>query len=260
MSDMSDMNDRDQRSENPLNQMDELETRVQQIARALPYPPTPQIVVKPSTRRRPNVRRVAQAAGILLLILLGLTLAVPQIRAQIAAWFHIGAVEVIVTTATPPARFTPGADLPSSLLDFPGATTLADAQAHFGHPIPLPTALPAPDRIYLIQASQPIVALAWLNARGAVDVGLQLLPQDTYMLKMTSGTPIAEKVNGASAIWIAGQHWYMLHMADGSYQLRNVDMPALIWQAADGMTYRLETERSLTEALKIADSIPARNG
>ncbi len=232
------------------------ETRVQNIARGFAYPLTPDLSASLRRGRRVSIVRLAQIAAILLLLLIGLTLAVPGIRAQVIALFHIGTVDVIVTTATPPAQFTPGADLPSSLLNFPGATTLDDAQQHFGHTILLPRALGTPDRVYLIKASAPIVALAWLDSSGTVDVSLQLFPPDTYMLKMTSGTPQPTNVNGADAIWITGQHWYMLHTVGDAYQMRVVDMPALIWSTADGMTYRLETNRSLAEALKIAESIP----
>ncbi|HVU10741.1 MAG TPA: hypothetical protein VHD90_05660 [Phototrophicaceae bacterium] len=235
---------------------DDWETRIQHTARGFAYPPTPDLATSLRRRRQVSAARLAQIAAILLLLLIGLTLAVPGIRAQVIALFHIGAVDVIVTTATPPAQFTPGADLPSSVLDFPGATSFDDAQRHFGYPIPLPSALGVPDRVYLIQASKPIVALAWLDANGAVDVSLQLFPPDTYLLKMTSGTPEPTNVNGADALWITGQHWYMLHTMGDAYQLRVVDMPALIWSTADGMTDRLETKRSLAEALTIAESIP----
>src|SRR5262249_54242916 len=122
--------------------------------------------------------------------------------------------------------------------------------------IPLPAALGEPDRVYLIQARRPVVVLAWLNADGTVKASLHLLPQDTYVLKMTSGTPEDLKVNSADALWVSNPHWYMLQTSSSAFQLRNVPAHALIWQAADGMTYRLETNLPLDEALPIAESVP----
>ena len=90
---------------------DDLETRVQKTAKAFAYPPTPDLAATFRRRRRGAARqtmlRVARVAAILLLMLIGL-MAVPQIRAQLIAFFRIGAVDVIVTTATPPARFSGG--------------------------------------------------------------------------------------------------------------------------------------------------------
>jgi hypothetical protein len=234
------------------------ETRVQKAAKAFAYPPTPDVAATFRRQRRGAARqtmlRVAQGTTILLLILMGL-MAVPQIRAQVIAFFRIGAVDVIVTTATPPARFS-GGDLPDSVLDFPGATTLEDARQHAGYPVRLPSALGVPDRVYLVQAERLIVVLVWLDASGAVDVSLHLLPSETYVLKMTSGTPASTEVNGSAAIWLADTHDYMLRMGVENYKLRNVTMPALVWEAPDGITYRLETNRSEGEAVRIAESIP----
>jgi hypothetical protein len=100
------------------------EMRVQNVAKAFPYPPTPDIAARLNRRRRASTRRYAQVAAILVIALVGIAslMTVPEIRAQVLAFFRIGAVEVIVTTATPPARFSSG-DLPESVLDFPGATT-----------------------------------------------------------------------------------------------------------------------------------------
>ena len=230
---------------------EDFEVGVQQTARDFAYPPTPTIRLR---RQRRPLRRWAQMAAVLALLLIGL-LAVPDIRAQVIAFFRIGAVQVIVTTATPPADFASG-DLPSSVLDFPGATTLDAARQQVGYPIQLPAALPAPDRVYLIDAARPLVVLVWLNDAGAVDVSLHLLPPGTYAFKMVQGDAESTQVNGQAAVWLTAPHWYMLQTRGDAYQMRQVTMPALVWQAADGMTYRLETNRSLADARRIAASIP----
>ena len=257
---------------------DDWETRVQNLAKGFSYPPTPDIAADmrkrlrterhprwrqrdSAARHRVAVRRVAQIAAIFVLVLVGL-LAVPeicaQVIAQVIALLRIGAVQVVVTTATPPARFSSSGDLPSSVLDFPGATTLEDAEQHVAYSIHLPAALAAPDRVYLIAANQPVVVLAWLDDQGGVDSSLHLLPPGTYALKMTEGVLEETEVNGARALWLDRPHWYMLKTSPSSeqMQMRSVEAHALIWEAPDGMTYRLETERPLDDALRIANSIP----
>ena len=234
---------------------EDFEVGVQQTARAFAYPPTPTIRLR---RQRRPLRRWVQMAAVLALLLIAL-LAVPDIRAQVIAFFRIGAVQVILTTATPPAEFASG-DLPSSVLDFPGVTTLDDARQQVGYPIPLPAALPAPDRVYLIDAPRPLAVLAWLNDAGAVDVSLHLLPPGTYAFKMVQGDAESTQVNGQAAVWLTAPHWYMLQTRGDAYQMRQVTMPALVWQAADGMTYRLETNRPLADARRLAESIPTGTG
>jgi hypothetical protein len=232
--------------------------RVQNVAKAFPYPPTPDIAAGLNLRRRAApLRRSAQAAAILLLVLVVSLLAVPEIRAQVLAFFRIGAVEVIVTTATPPARFASG-DLPESVLDFPGETTLEDARQHAGYPIRLPTALDSPDRVYLIQAHHPVVVLAWLDNGGAVEYSLHLLPLGTTSFKMYDGPVEETEVNGGRALWLTAPHWYVLRVNPTSdrSELREVTAHALVWETNDGMTYRLETNHPMDDALRIAESIP----
>jgi hypothetical protein len=247
MSESNDLND--------LNDQNDWETRVQNLAKMLPYPPTPDIAASLRRRRRVGVLRLAQAAAALLIVVLAL-LAVPDIRAGVIAFFRIGAVSVQVTTATPPASFGGGEMMPSSVIGFPGETTLDDARQNFGYPIDLPAALPAPDRVYLIKALQPMVVLAWLEANGGVDVSLHLLPPGTYGLKMYEGELEETQVNGARALWLPNPHMYMVQTGRDQFKRRDVLAQALVWEAPNGITYRLETDRPLDEALRIAESIP----
>jgi hypothetical protein len=231
------------------------EARVQKLAKSMPYPPTPDIAAgRRRSQRRRGQRRLAQAVATLLVVAAAL-LAVPQIRAGVAALLRIGVVEVMVTTATPHARFSAG-DLPESVLDFPGATTLDDARANAGYPIPLPPALGAPDRVYLIDAGSKITVLAWLAADGSVDESLHLLPPGTYALKMYEGDLENVQVNGRDAVWLSNPHYYMLQIARSRFAMRQVSTHALVWEARNGsMTYRLETRRPLDEAVRIAESV-----
>lgn len=238
--------------------MKDWETRVQNVAKTFPYPPTPDIAarLRQRQRRRLGGLRVAQVAVALLIVLAALLLAVPDIRAGVIAFFRIGAVEVQVTTATPLAQFRPENNLPPSVLSFPGATTLEDARQHFPYPLTLPTALGVPDRVYLIQAVQPIVVLAWLQPSGGVDVSLHLLPPGVYALKMYEGELEETQLDGVRALWLPNPHIYMLQTNRDHFERRDVLAHALVWEADNGITYRLETDRPLDDALRIAESIP----
>jgi hypothetical protein len=60
-------------------------------------------------------------------------------------------------------------------------------------------------------------------------------------------------VKGQPAVWTDGP--YMLEVRGNNYiSKRLVEGHALIWTKA-GITYRLETDLSLTEAIKIAESL-----
>ncbi len=231
------------------------ETRVQTIAKTMPYPPTPDIAARLKRGQRVRLGRLAQTAALLLILAAALLLTVPEIRAGVIAFLRIGAVDVIVTTATPPAHFASG-DLPEAVLDFPGETTLDDAQAHFGYPILLPAALGTPDRVYLVEALRPILVLAWLDANGAVKTSLHLLPPGTYSLKMYEGDLEHTNVGGREAVWLPNPHYYLIQVGRNHFAGRQVTAHALVWEAADGrMTYRLETNGTQDEARLIAASI-----
>lgn len=247
---------------------EDLEMQVERVAKALPYPPTPDIASRVASRRRERrvtPRLAPAAAGVLIMLLLAFSLlAVPEIRAQVLALLRIGAVEVVMQTATPPAVFEQGETLPASVLDFPGETLLEDAQRHAGYPVLLPAALGTPDRVYLIQGARLIVVLAWLDENGAVDVSLHLLPPSTYGLKLYEGELENVEVNGEAALWLPNPHPIVLRTGSGDadMQTRQVSMHALVWSAAAGgneITYRLETNRPLEEAISIAESVPVGN-
>src|SRR5262249_46761510 len=119
-------------------QNDALEKRLLAMNETFPYPPTPDIAT--AVRGRLNrgaqparalpTRRLLWVALIVLLILGGL-LAVPQVRAAILEWLQIGGVRIFVTeptaTSTPTGAFTPAPTqtLIPSLSSLAGRTTLA---------------------------------------------------------------------------------------------------------------------------------------
>jgi hypothetical protein len=167
-------------------------------ARALPYPPTPNLATAVSQRLaekpvRPVTRRWQVALLALVLIALGL-LAVPEVRAAVVQFIQIGVVRIFVGPATPtptsiptviptelpyiatptpagprPLTATPRATstpIPSLLDSLIGETQLADAKAKAGFNVALPaypSDLGSPDRVFLQTEGAPMVVLVWVD-------------------------------------------------------------------------------------------------
>jgi hypothetical protein len=170
------------------------------VARALPYPPTPNLAaawrspsrVRPAARPRPAVspslvRGLAWSLAALGLAL-AVLLAIPATRASLLEFLQIGAVRIFfvstetpspVPTATQPAAAgdtpiptptprptrTPTPTPLLSVLDVAGQTTFAQAQARAPFELRLPTYPPdlgEPDAAYVQDLGGPAVILVWL--------------------------------------------------------------------------------------------------
>lgn len=266
------------------NQNEQWEARVQQVARSFPYPPTPdvtgavrvQLVAEPGLKSGLLLRRMAWVALVILLILGGL-LAVPQVRAALVEYLQIGAVRIFLVeptltpTPTPapasskerPATATPRpSPTPlSSLLDLAGETTLAEANKKASFLVRLPTYpadLGQPDRVFFQQMGGPVVVLVWLGPPQPERVRLSLteMGPGTFAEKGNPGAVQETKVNGQRALWAEGP--YILQVRRGSdldYDLRRlVEGRVLIWTTG-AITYRLESDLTLEEAVKVAESL-----
>jgi hypothetical protein len=230
-----------------------LEQRLRQDAAGLRYPPTPDFS-----------RRLERQAsmGWLPRLVVGLAvvaiaaLAVQPVRAGLLDFLRIGAVAIEQPQATQAA--TPAATV--YLLDvLSNPTSLAAARAEAGFAIPLPSWPPEagePDAVYLqsLDASRQFAILVWtLDDSDAVDYALYVLGPG---VELTKGAPVALReleINGRPAAYVQGGH---LLVVDGMHQSGVlVSGTALIWEGADGLTYRLESERSLEDVIRIAESI-----
>lgn len=269
------------------NQNDQWEARVQHLAHRFTYPPTPDIAS--SVKEQLNVeksrhqsarlsrdqisRQLAWAATVVLLILAGL-LAVPQVRAAVVEFLQIGAIRIFLAeptaTATVPPRqlATPSGQPPrpsatpiASLLDLAGATTLAEAEQQAGFTVRLPTYpqdLGTPDQVFLQNLGGPVVVLIWLDPNDPERVRLSLhqLGPNTFAEKGDPGAIQETTVHGQPALWTEGP--YLLQFRRGSqvdYDMRRlVTGHVLIW-AENEITYRLETDLPLEEAVQVAESL-----
>lgn len=259
------------------------------IAKGLDYPRTPDIAgsvmsrLRASTRSRffprpfgwAQGRRLALSLAMILVLLSSLML-IPPVRAAVIEFIQIGIVRIFprptespidaISTATPdsitPMTATPSlpsATLIPSLSRIAGKTTLENAQERANYPILLPTYPPdlgQPDYVFLQDAEGVMTVLVWLDSRqpNRVLMSLHIIPEGSWAIEKSEPIVIEEtSVNGQRAIWAVGP--YPLRLRNGDLDFtRLIDGNVLIW--ADGLiTYRLEINQTLEEALKIAESL-----
>lgn len=269
---------------------DNIEERLRLAATNLPYPPTPDFasqvrrrILGPARPQDFTLRRMAWVAALVIVLIAGL-LVVPGVRAQVLEFLQVGIVRIFLveptptltptSTATrPAAQAEPGASTllsPTpqppvssplvSLLDLAGETSLEEAERNADISIELPTYPPdlgMPDRVYLQQLDGQMLVLVWLDPANAEKVHLSLhLFSGTDNVFLSKNQPVVvleTTVAGNPAVWAEGP--YLLKYSNGDIDLaRMIEGHVLIWEQA-GITYRLETDLPLEEAVRIAESI-----
>ena len=261
-----------------MNEMD-FENKLRSIANGMEYPRTPNIAgsvttqLRTSTRPRFNSKALVWSLTIILVLCSSLML-IPPARAAILEFIQIGVVRIFpksveptvepIRTATPAAlapvtATSASANLIPVLDQIAGKTTLSEAQDKVEFSILLPTYpadLGQPDYVYVQNADGNMVILVWLDPQqlDKVLMSLHFIPNGSWAIKKVEPQVIEEtKVDGDRAIWTTGP--YPLIFSDGDIQFeRLVSGHVLIWAGLD-MTYRLETDLSLEEAVRIAESL-----
>ncbi len=264
----------------------QFEEQLRTAARGLKYPRTPDVsraVRFKLTRSRLSRTRVILRIGVVtIVILLALALAVPPVRAQLAGFFRIGVIRIfpfqpptatafaeVPLTATS-ARIgnnpfpttvtaTPTTDnTPAALHGLAGLTTLDQAQKLTGFRIQLPSYpkdLGKPDFVFY-QNQIKMLVLAWLDHGNSQQIRLSLYEFLSTNIIVNKFEPVIVKettVKGTHAIWAEGP--YLVQVTSGDYEMRSiVTGHSLIWEQA-GITYRLETDLTLEEAVKIVESL-----
>jgi hypothetical protein len=244
------------------------EARLQETARAFPYPPTPDIAGAVRRRLEPRPpqlaarRRILLTAAVIILVTLCGLLAVPEVRAAILEVIRIGVITIFQGQPGPTPR---GTSQPTptvrSLMDLAGATTLSEAQRRIEFPLRVPAYPPdlgAPDHVFLQNYGGPYVVLVWMdnNQPEKVRLSLHQLGPGTFAMKGVVGNIVETTVNGERALWTEGP--YLLQfVVNGRVEERAerlVTGHVLIW--TDGrITYRLETNLSLNESRRVAESL-----
>jgi len=260
------------------------ESRLFAEVQAFPYPATPDIAASVRRRlgregyRRPvtPARRLAWALAVAALVAGGL-LSVPQVRAAVADMLRIGVINIFLGPTPTPTQLptgtpgpTPATPVPTaapsatpmplaSILQLAGETTLAEAQRLSGFRVTLPSYpgdLGPPDHVYLQEQGGAVVVLVWLvpGQPDRVRLSLHLLsPQSWGASKFQPVTVAETSVLGQPAVWTEGPYMMVFRNHDTD-AVRLVEGHVLIWTDG-GITYRLETDESLEEAVRIAQSL-----
>ena len=260
----------------------EFEDRLRALANGLEYPRTPDIAgfvtmrLRTATRARFNSKALAWSLTIVLVLLSSLML-IPSARAAIIDIIQIGIVRIFPSQPTPtpwPVEATPTAklQLPASasptstsvplipmLKRIAGKTTLEDAQRKVDYPILLPT-YPAdlgnPDAVFVQNLNGEMTVLVWFDPQQPKNIlmSLHMIPSGSWAVGKMEPEVIQEtNVNDQRAIWAVGPYPLILSNGDTQF-MRMIDGHVLIWADGD-VTYRLETDLSLEEALQIAESL-----
>jgi hypothetical protein len=252
---------------------DDLPLRLAGAARALDYPPTPDLAARPSWAGRGSGqmpgrapvfgRRLGVAAAACVAVLIGL-LAVPGVRAGVLQFLQVGVVRIdFVATAEPAATAAATGQHPTlaadSVFGLAGHTSLEAAREQASFEIRLPAYPPGlgePDDVFVPDPAT--VVSVWRQADDPSRARLSLFAlaaRGTFeALHKQVGTPVVSThVNGSPAVWTTGP--YTLRTASGHVEeVRLIDGHVLIWAEA-GITYRLETSLPLEEAILIAESL-----
>lgn len=212
-------------------------------------------------RRLRGLMRIWPPLAAMLFLALLLTVLAPPIRAGVQEALRIGAVRVGLIQPTAPSHASPTPTPLPSVLDLAGETTLARARAAAGFPVRLPAYPPdlgPPDRVYLQHLDGPMVVLVWLDHAHPAQVRLSLheLASGAFVYKFPPQTITETSVHGQRALWAEGP--YLIEVQQGD-QVRTetrrlITGHVLIWTEGS-VTYRLETALSLTEAVRIAESL-----
>ena len=271
-------------------QQELFEKQLVSLVKRLDYPRTPDIAVpvmkrlrassSPPGRGRPEgsgevrfvSRKLAWSLTALLILFLSLML-IPPARAAIIEFIQIGVVRIFRAEPTPLPPLTASPSITTPLTATPvatsqslipmlekiaGETTLEGAQKAVNYPILVPSYPPnlgKPDRVF-VQDAGAMTVLVWLDHQhpDKVLMSLHFLPPGSWAIKKIEPTVIKETtVNGHRAIWATGP--YPIIFSNGNMDLiRLVNGHVLIW-ADDGITYRLESDFRLDEAVKMAESL-----
>jgi hypothetical protein len=259
---------------------DEFSQLVQAAADSFQYPGTPDIALtvrdRISTRpisRGIKPRSYALATMMLLLVICAALLAVPSVRAAVLEFFQAGSIRIfprentatLVPVTTPAiTRTLPPTPTPADLIaleDLFGNTTLADVttQATFTLKLPeYPPDLGEPDLVFLQDMDGAMVIMVWTSPDHPDQAELvlyQIAPGSWVGEKWGPITVEETQVSGLPALWAEGP--YPMRLSFNRIEHRRlITGHALVWER-DGITYRIESNLSQAEAIKIAESLKA---
>ncbi len=255
-----------------------LENQLRTAGRQFVYPPTPNVAAGETRTARRYAPRVRLAWAVAVLVLLLGLWSVPTVRASVVEWLQIGAVRIQLVaptatvappTGTPRATVIPTATpVPlANVLKLSGETTLAEARAQLDIPLRLPqypADLGTPDRVVVqrLSGGGSLALFIWLDdnateSNPTVRLSLMQMEADAFMTKGEPRTIRETTIGDHYALWTEGPYG-LNYQEQGTRFERLVDGHVLIWtEQIDGeeITYRLETDWSLDEARRVAESL-----
>lgn len=263
-------------------QQELFEKQLVSIAKGMKYPRTPNLAGRVMGRLRPSAspqlvsRRFVWSLTAILILFASLML-IPPARAAILEFIEIGIVRIFraePTPVTPPQQEFPSTMVPvtATPLSAPlipilerlaGEMSLDEAQQLVKYPILLPSYPPdlgPPDRVFVQDADGNMTILIWVNPEEPTQVlmSLHLIPPGSWAVDKMEPVRVQETtVNDQRAIWAVGP--YPVRFSNGNLDfVRLINGHVLIWTAGE-MTYRLETELTMEEAVKAAESLEPVN-
>lgn len=264
----------------PESQDESWETTVRDIARDFAYPPTPDIARRTSQQlvkpRRPVVG-VLKWATVVLFALMVVIISMPEARAFVTEIIRIGAIQIFIGQPTPTPTSTPkpsatrtatsqqtGTLYLASSLEMPNETTFDEAVRLLKKPIQLPTypnSIGKPDHVYVQQYNPGVfVTLVW-HVPGETDkvwLTLDILDTRTVGSKYIDSNVQYQStwINETRAQWLSGLHEVGFFGGNQSI-IRQTNGNVLIWLVGQNpqLTYRLEGNITMEEAVKIAESM-----
>jgi hypothetical protein len=224
--------------------MDEFESQLQRIAREVVYPPTP--IIRWRAQRRSVQARYALAT---LAVLLALVMISP-LRANVLEWLRIGVVTIFTGETAAPASTMP------SLVDLFGETTLEAARESVEFDVRLPQNFGLPDHVYMQNGDGAAVIMVWLARENQPAISLYVFGATEGIYGKFLDTAVNTQVNGQPAVWADVPHSLQYQVGNfiRKYLTFIVEGNVLIW-AEDGITYRLESNLLMEEAIAIAESL-----
>lgn len=251
--------------------MSELERSLTEVGRRIEWPDGADLtrsvraaIDEPGHRRATPWRTLAYAAMFAALVATVSLLSFPGVRTAVADFLGIGGVRIDTRGPAP----TPAAEL-----DLGEGVSLTQARDGVSFEVRLPHALGPPDSVWLdMGVTGGQVALAYeatadLPAAPGTNLGALITQfpdaevEAAALKKVTgsqSGTTFEPVVVGdEQGFWVSGKPHVIAYLEpDGDVRNETVRLAGnvLLWES-DGVTYRIESRLSKTEALRIAESL-----
>jgi hypothetical protein len=256
---------------------DDLERHLALLADDVAFPATPSfdlaLTTSPSGREAPPPAprrlptRAWQAGLAAAVVLLLTTLAIPTTRETLGSWFSFPGIRIEVGDRGDDPSPTVTSIGDSLLLG--NATPLEEASERAGFPVLVPASglvAEAPEAWLNNVQGTAVVSLLYpatddLPSIGTTGVGLLLMQIDAggetgmFIVKRATGEtpPQPVVVNGQQGLWVQGGV-LMTDAGDPFWTYLRRSGNVLVWEQ-DGITYRMESDLPLEDALAIAESL-----